>query len=453
MSFPQDYNELNLLSHQLQLQKPKDVLQFCANYFNKKLEEQREGLRSAAKGAVPADTDTPPTFNLNNFNKPSGYFKNGARETVDPTTPSNFGQEKDDPTVNDAPLFRTPFDQDPKAIRRPPSPARSPFQNKTFSLAGTKRTAIEANTDPLAPNSNSNSNYRLQLPQITNLTNIDRTINRRVSVSAESMPTTTNDSWKPPYRQLDPEQITRLKNTVTTSFLFKNLDSTSLDLVIHAMEEKTSNPGDIIIKEGDEEGEYFYIIETGKVEFTINGNKVNSGESGSTFGELALMYNAPRAATVISVTQTILWALDRVTFRRILLEETSKRRAMFESFLKEVPLLKGLQHYELFKLADALDTRTINPGQIIIKEGDFGEEFFIIESGKVKVEKNENFISILKKGDYFGEIALLRNVPRQASVIAITELKVVVLLKSGFDRLLGTAVNVLKENDPLNISS
>lgn len=184
------------------------------------------------------------------------------------------------------------------------------------------------------------------------------------------------------------------------------------------------------------------------------GNKVNSIGPGGSFGELALMYNAPRAATVVSTEKdSTLWALDRVTFRRILMDSAFQRRRMYESFLEEVPLLSTLTLYERSKIADALDTKKFAPGQTIIKEGDPGEAFFILESGEAEVYKNETGDKVLKnyqKGDYFGELALLDDKPRAASVLAKKdggEVKVAYLGKQGFQRLLGPVEGIMRRND------
>jgi len=177
------------------------------------------------------------------------------------------------------------------------------------------------------------------------------------------------------------------------------------------------------------------------------GNKVGTIEAGGSFGELALMYNAPRAATVISAEpQCTLWALDRVTFRRILMESTFQRRRMYESFLEEVPLLSTLTPYERSKIADALETQKYQPGDVIIEEGEPGHSFFLLESGEANAFKAGSDTSVKNygKGDFFGELALLNDAPRAASVVAKTEVKVVSLGKSAFQRLLGPVEGIMR---------
>jgi len=294
-------------------------------------------------------------------------------------------------------------------------------------------------------------------------------MNRRTSVSAESLtPTSHQDSnWKPPLHSKTPDQLSRLRASVNQNFLFSHLDDDSSSLVLGALVEKPIPAKDIkVIIQGDA-GDYFYVVERGVFDIYVNpaghvtpgpqgmGNKVNSIGPGGSFGELALMYNAPRAATVVSTeANSTLWALDRVTFRRILMDSAFQRRRMYESFLEEVPLLSELTLYERSKIADALDTQKYPAGATIIQEGDAGESFFILESGEAEVYKSDvgggtEAVKRYGKGDYFGELALLDDKPRAASVVAGKggEVKVAYLGKQGFQRLLGPVEGIMRRND------
>lgn len=225
-----------------------------------------------------------------------------------------------------------------------------------------------------------------------------------------------------------------------------------------------------VITQGDQ-GDYFYIVERGSFDVYIHpsgalapgpdglGSKVATISVGGTFGELALMYGAPRNATVVSAeNDCCLWALDRVTFRRILMDYTFKRRRLYESFLAEVPLLSELNDYERSKIADALESVTYPPASTIISEGDIGESFFLLEAGEAHAYKKgkDEPVKKYQKGDYFGELALLNDKPRAASVIAESEVKVATLGKDGFQRLLGPVEAIMRrarydteEVDPL----
>jgi cAMP-dependent protein kinase regulator len=100
--------------------------------------------------------------------------------------------------------------------------------------------------------------------------------------------------------------------------------------------------GATIIKQG-EVGDFYYIIDEGHCEiFVASVGKVLDVKEGDTFGELALMYDAPRAATVIAASNVVTWALDQTTFKKTLKDSTIKKRSMLQDFLKDVPILKLL---------------------------------------------------------------------------------------------------------------
>ncbi|CDK25035.1 unnamed protein product [Kuraishia capsulata CBS 1993] len=431
MSFIQYVDELNELNKQIRTKSPVDVIQFCANYFNNRLEEQRKALWEQKSKAEAAG--------INLF--PSG---------------TQIKELQENRTV---PSFKTPFsDNDPHSAADHGAPAKL-----TTDAAGLFRGVSGEGSNPFgasAPVDPSDPGAKRSTPQSTvpgagfaaTIAKLPTTFNanRRTSVSAEAMnpDTFSGDNWKPPVHNFSPEQLERLNASVAKNFLFSQLDEESLRTVIFALEEKKAAQGTNIILQGDE-GDFFYVVERGTVDFYVNGAKVNSSGAGSSFGELALMYNSPRAATAVAETDCILWALDRMTFRRILLEGTAKKRSMYEGFLKEVPVLSALSSYERNKLADALGTESYAIGENVVTEGEAGENFYFIEAGTAEIIKeDEGVIGTLQKGDYFGELALLHDSPRQATVTATSPLKVVTLGKSGFQRLLGPAVEILKRQDP-----
>ncbi|KFA64082.1 hypothetical protein S40285_06726 [Stachybotrys chlorohalonatus IBT 40285] len=284
---------------------------------------------------------------------------------------------------------------------------------------------------------------------------------RRTSVSAESLKPSADsyDNWSPPLHEKSAEQLDRLKRAIQGNFLFSHLEEEQSAQILGALVEKPIPAKGIkVIVQGDA-GDFFYIVEKGSFDVFVNpsgalqpgldgmGTQVGNIQAGGSFGELALMYNAPRAATVISAEAgSTLWALDRLTFRRILMESTFARRRMYESFLEEVPLLSTLTPYERSKIADALETQKFAPGDIIIKEGDPGSSFYLLESGEADAYKGDTDNKVLHytKGDFFGELALLNDAPRAASIVASSDVKVASLGKDAFQRLLGPVEGILR---------
>ena len=101
--------------------------------------------------------------------------------------------------------------------------------------------------------------------------------------------------------------------------------------------------------------------------------------------------------------------------------------------------MQNMDHYERSKLADAVKEIKFNKGDEIIKQGTPGDAFYILVDGFAKATKNGNEKTVMnyKAGDYFGELALLRDEPRAANVIAETACKCISLERSSFKRLLG----------------
>lgn len=99
------------------------------------------------------------------------------------------------------------------------------------------------------------------------------------------------------------------------------------------------------------------------------------------FGELALLYNAPRAASIQADSESLLWMLDRNTFNNIVKEASQKKREKYEKFLSTVPILQSMDHYERSKMADAIKETKAAKGDHIIKQGDLGEAFYILVDG------------------------------------------------------------------------
>ncbi|VDM34248.1 unnamed protein product [Hydatigera taeniaeformis] len=254
------------------------------------------------------------------------------------------------------------------------------------------------------------------------------------------------------YYEKTPEQIARLKNVCRKIVLFSELDEAELIDVINAMFLKTAEPEEDIIKQHDD-GDNFYVIDSGKfevkIEDRISGAKVvKVYEDEGFFGELALMYNSPRSATVTAVTEGILWALSRQSFRRHVLAHAAKRRRAFIELLHSVPILQDLTPHQRMSLADNLQRKLVPKSETIIREGDPGDALFFVMDGVVSVKRrqgsSEKELGKIEKGGYFGELALLSNKPRAASVYAVTDVTLAVLGVESFERLLGPCISLMK---------
>ena len=165
------------------------------------------------------------------------------------------------------------------------------------------------------------------------------------------------------------------------------------------------------------------------------------------------MYNMPRSATVVAESLGTLWAMDRASFRRIVLNAAFRKRKLYEELLNNVPMLKTLESYERMNVADALLTKTFADNDVIIEQGAEADGMYFVENGTVRVTIRKGGgveeVGKLTEGRYFGELALIENKPRSANVIADGKVKVAFLERESFERLLGPCLDLMKRNSDI----
>ncbi|KAL6264763.1 hypothetical protein P5V15_004861 [Pogonomyrmex californicus] len=166
------------------------------------------------------------------------------------------------------------------------------------------------------------------------------------------------------------------------------------------------------------------VREEGKVEVSRDGKYLSTLQHGKVLGELAILYNCKRTATITAATDCQLWAIDRQCFQTIMMRTGLSRQAEYTDFLKSVPIFKNLPEETLIKISDVLEETFYNNGDYIIRQGARGDTFFIISRGQVRVTIKqpdtieEKYIRTLRKGDFFGEKALQGDDLRTANIIA-----------------------------------
>jgi cAMP-dependent protein kinase regulator len=166
------------------------------------------------------------------------------------------------------------------------------------------------------------------------------------------------------------------------------------------------------------------------------------------------LYNAPRAATITADNEGLLWVLDRETFNHIVKDSSRTRREKYETFLTKVKILESMEPYERSVLSDAFVEEHFKKGDVIIKQGEEGNKFYLVEEGELVATISMNGshheeakeVMHYKAGDYFGERALLRNEPRAANVIAKTDCMLVSVDRHSFKRLMGPLDAILRRN-------
>jgi hypothetical protein len=114
----------------------------------------------------------------------------------------------------------------------------------------------------------------------------------------------------------------------------------------------------------------------------VSGNAVRISQgAGWVFGDVALLFNSPRTASVVAASDVVLWAMDRPTFLTLVMKHAQGARTL--RFVRKVPLLKGLSDNDLLRVAGRMPERSYEDGQALIRYGERGDEMYLIRYGKV----------------------------------------------------------------------
>eukprot|EP00798_Chlamydomonas_sp_ICE-L_P014176 gene14176-20143_t len=262
-----------------------------------------------------------------------------------------------------------------------------------------------------------------------------------------------------------PEDYPVLENALAKLMLYKRLDPALQRKVVAEMYERLVTAGEILIKEGDTgvATTELYVVKSGNFEIIQKRQgqnvRVNTKGHGDCFGEISLMYDCPRSATMASTTDSVVWVLDRALFRYFVKEMQEDQVSQVELFLNSVPILSQLTSEERGRLVDAMEEISVSPGAKVIREGEAGDLFYIIKEGEAIVfqdtSKGQRKVNHLFKADFFGERALLCDEPRMATatcshctmatVEAHTNLTLLTLKRDTFTEILGPLEKIIKE--------
>lgn len=233
------------------------------------------------------------------------------------------------------------------------------------------------------------------------------------------------------------EEVEFIKQALENTMIFHQFDEQVRDSVARAMSELRVPRGQKLITEG-EMGSQLYLVYEGHFDVMENRHgvqvKVNHKTRGDIFGEISLMFQSPRTATVIASTDAKVWVLERALFRTLTRKAAMETTLQNEVFLNSVPILSSLTVEERIKLAEALEEQTFMLGENVVEQGELdATKFYIVKKGEAVVtQRIEGFnqqtdpmhdsgiikVNHLFRSDFFGEKALLYDRPREATVTA-----------------------------------
>eukprot|EP00747_Dinoflagellata_sp_TGD_P102343 gnl/TRDRNA2_/TRDRNA2_168640_c6_seq3.p1 gnl/TRDRNA2_/TRDRNA2_168640_c6~~gnl/TRDRNA2_/TRDRNA2_168640_c6_seq3.p1 ORF type:complete len:829 (-),score=222.16 gnl/TRDRNA2_/TRDRNA2_168640_c6_seq3:147-2273(-) len=277
-----------------------------------------------------------------------------------------------------------------------------------------------------------------------------------------------------PKTQKDREQIAEALRRNENLQTMVTLDDSRVNALIDVAWQENVAKGKEIITEGDLNADYFYIVQDGSFEIFVADQpdeadqarsaekSLTRGESkfvgvvskGGSFGELALLYLVPRAATVKAKEDSVVWVIDRGNFKGTLMKVSEQKIDEYVTYLDRVELLQSLISDEKKALAQALIEMHFTKGEVILQQGEPGNTFYILWDGKVSIVKDNTEQTKLEASpsrqtaQFFGEQALLNNDVRAATVVVASETaKALALDRDSFVMLLGPLEDIMKRGN------
>uniref|UniRef100_A0A183BVA2 cGMP-dependent protein kinase n=1 Tax=Globodera pallida TaxID=36090 RepID=A0A183BVA2_GLOPA len=242
-----------------------------------------------------------------------------------------------------------------------------------------------------------------------------------------------------------------IRDAVQKNDFLRQLAKEQIIELVECMFEMRARAGQWVIQEG-EPGDRLYVIAEGQLQVSREGQSLGVMNPGVAMGELAILYNCERTASIQAITDCVLFCLDRSVFQMITMRLGMERHAQLMNFLHKVEIFVGLPEDRLSKMADVMDQDYYAAEHYIIREGEKGDTFFVINSGQVRVtqsiegELEPREVRVLKQGEFFGEKALLGEEVRTANVIALAPgVEVLTLDRESFLKLIGDLEPLLKQ--------
>ena len=247
------------------------------------------------------------------------------------------------------------------------------------------------------------------------------------------------------------EAKTAIVDALAKHYLFSKLSDEDKSNIANSMSCEPFDKGEKVVVQG-EVGDKCYIVEKGQLDINQSdgkgsgkGAKLGTLGPGDTFGELALLFDAPRAASITATSSLTLWCVTRSIFREIVAKTATTTLSARCNFLQSVPAFEVLDPVKIAKLGSALVDETFAAGENIITQDEQGDKFYILEEGDcevlLSVEENDPVrVGTLQVGDWFGEMALMNDQARIATVRTVNAVRCLSLTRTQWHTLLGPAL-------------
>ena len=233
--------------------------------------------------------------------------------------------------------------------------------------------------------------------------------------------------------------IKLILSVLKTHYIFNSIDFTG-QLKIIKQVKCYEVPAQEVIFQAGQPGSCFFVVSSGRLE-VHSGNEKRVLGPGKSFGELALIDDRPRKATVRTLEPCVLWGLDRVTFMKSLKRIRVRDYEENKKFINSVSVISVLSPGQKEALLSSLVTQRWKSSQIVIKEGDNNDMLYIVKEGIAICNPDKTDSREIHKGDYFGEQALLYQTLHKTTIIAATDLVLLSISRKSLTDVLGSSLD------------
>ncbi|MEX0983646.1 MAG: cyclic nucleotide-binding domain-containing protein [Actinomycetota bacterium] len=274
-------------------------------------------------------------------------------------------------------------------------------------------------------------------PAIRGLVTLIKSIGRRIRAIVRRIRFRAETSWR-----------VEAAEAIDALPAFDDIDVEVLNDLAGRVRLRTFARGDTVFRQGDP-ADAFYIVRRGTVAVedrdpdTADTRTLRVLGPGEAFGEMGLLSGAPRQAAVRALEDIEVFRIDKNAFDRLLADEidapTFAPTMQAYADLRALPPFRRLGSADLAVLVEHGSFTMAAPAEVIVREGDAGDAFYVAATGRAQVVQGGHPIAEVGAGDHFGEIALLEDVPRTASVVATTPMRLFRLDREGFETVVAQA--------------
>lgn len=233
-----------------------------------------------------------------------------------------------------------------------------------------------------------------------------------------------------------------LSKVLGKHFLFAGLEDDERNELISYMVKQKASGNEVIFSQGDK-GDCCYVIQSGSFNISVDGVEIRHLRKMQTFGELAMLYNVSRTATITCAEAGVLWRMDGDTFRHGMDELSTKHLALSLGFFDNDPKFAGVSPDDRKKLARLCSVQVFARETHIIRQGEVDDWMFIVLDGNVQISSGLTH-EIMKPGSLLGSTGFMYTNHQVYSAKAINTVMCASFSRAQLEQIPGSALEVIQ---------